>query len=145
MNTLVNSQLQALGNLKHGYEQRTGRRLPVSFARYTSDTPGDVRRAVQTNPPQVLLTNYVMAELLLVRPDDQTLLPAAEPAGTASPRLRRIAHVSRTASQQEEPSLSVGSELGTHASWLERIADEDNEKIETRIVSPAMPAATTGS
>src|SRR5207247_5611628 len=70
MNALVNSQLQALEKLKRAYEQRTGRRFPVSFAKYTGDVRGEARRAVQTNPPQILLTNYVMAELLLVRPDD---------------------------------------------------------------------------
>ncbi len=75
MNALVNSQLQALQKLKTAYEQRTGRRFPVSFARYTGDTRGEDRRALQTHPPQILLTNYVMAELMLVRPDDQSLLP----------------------------------------------------------------------
>ena len=75
MNALVNSQLEALKKLRKGYEQRTGRRFPISFAKYTGDVQGDARREVQTRPPQILLTNYVMAELLLVRPDDQSLLP----------------------------------------------------------------------
>ena len=81
MNALVNSQLEALKKLKRGYEQRTGRRFPISFAKYTGDVQGDARREVQTHPPQILLTNYVMAELLLVRPDDQSLLPTAGPDG----------------------------------------------------------------
>src|ERR1035441_4744685 len=81
MNALVNSQLEALNKLKRGYEQRTGRRFPISFAKYTGDVKGDARREVQTHPPQILLTNYVMAELLLVRPDDQSLLPTAGPDG----------------------------------------------------------------
>ena len=81
MNALVNSQLEALKKLKRGYEQRTGRRFPISFAKYTGDVKGDARREVQTHPPQILLTNYVMAELLLVRPDDQSLLPTAGPDG----------------------------------------------------------------
>ena len=33
MNALVNSQLEALKKLKRGYEQRTGRRFPISFAK----------------------------------------------------------------------------------------------------------------
>ena len=81
MNALVNSQVEALKKLKRGYESRTGRRFPVSFAKYTGDVQGDARREVQTHPPQILLTNYVMAELLLVRPDDQSLLPPAGPEG----------------------------------------------------------------
>ncbi len=81
MNALVNSQLEALKKLKRGYEERTGRRFPISFAKYTGDVQGDARREVQTHPPQILLTNYVMAELLLVRPDDQSLLPPAGAEG----------------------------------------------------------------
>ena len=81
MNALVNSQLEALKKLARGYESRTGRRFPISFAKYTGDVQGDARRDVQTRPPQILLTNYVMAELLLVRPDDQSLLPPAGPDG----------------------------------------------------------------
>ena len=81
MNALVNSQLEALKKLKRGYELRTGRRFPISFAKYTGDVQGEARREVQLHPPQILLTNYVMADLLLVRPDDQSLLPAAGPDG----------------------------------------------------------------
>ncbi len=81
MNALVNSQVEALKKLKRGYESRTGRRFPISFAKYTGDVQGDARREVQTHPPQILLTNYVMAERLLVRPDDQSLLPPAGPEG----------------------------------------------------------------
>ncbi len=81
MNALVNSQLQALEKLKKGYERRTGQNVPVTFARYTGDTKGDARRAVQTHPPQIILTNYVMAELSLVRPDDQGMLSPAGPEG----------------------------------------------------------------
>lgn len=74
MNALVNSQLQALETLKAGYERRTGRAFPISFAKYTGET-GDARRLeLRNHPPQIMLTNYVMAELLLVRPDDQRFL-----------------------------------------------------------------------
>ncbi|MCB1093669.1 MAG: DEAD/DEAH box helicase, partial [Verrucomicrobiae bacterium] len=81
MNALVNSQVEGLNKLKRGYERRTGRPFPIRFAKYTGDVQGDSRREVQTAPPQILLTNYVMAELLLVRPDDQGLLPPAGPDG----------------------------------------------------------------
>ena len=71
MNALVNSQLLALNNLKRDYEQRTGRTLPVTFGRYTGDTSEAEREEMRRRPPHVMLTNYVMAELLLVRPEDQ--------------------------------------------------------------------------
>jgi Lhr-like helicase len=77
MNALVNSQFQALMTLKDRYEHRTGQRLPVSFAKYTGETSDAEREAMRQHPPQILLTNYVMAELLLVRPEDQRFLDRA--------------------------------------------------------------------
>ena len=74
MNALVNSQLQALDALKEGYERRTGRAFPVSFAKYTGETRETARAELRQHPPDILLTNYVMAELLLVRPEDQRFL-----------------------------------------------------------------------
>jgi ATP-dependent helicase YprA (DUF1998 family) len=32
------------------------------------------REGMRQNPPQIMLTNYVMAELMLVRPEDQRFL-----------------------------------------------------------------------
>jgi hypothetical protein len=77
MNALVNSQLQALEKLKEGYERRTGRAFPVTFAKFTGETNDTARNALRQHPPQILLTNYVMAELLLVRPEDQRFLERA--------------------------------------------------------------------
>lgn len=77
MNALVNSQWQAMDQLKNGYESRTGKKFPVSFAKYTGDTRSPEREQLRLHPPQVMLTNYVMAELLLVRPEDQRFLDRA--------------------------------------------------------------------
>jgi hypothetical protein len=74
MNALVNSQHLALSNLKESYERRTGRKLPVTFAKYTGDTPESAREDLRRHPPHILLTNYVMGELLLVRPEDRRFL-----------------------------------------------------------------------
>jgi len=74
MNALVNSQFQALETLKGRYEQRTGEAFPLTFAKYTGETREEVREQMRQHPPQVLLTNYVMGELLLVRPEDQRFL-----------------------------------------------------------------------
>jgi hypothetical protein len=77
MNALVNSQLQALEKLKESYERRIGQAFPVTFAKFTGETHDAVREALRRHPPQILLTNYVMAELLLVRPEDQRFLDRA--------------------------------------------------------------------
>ena len=74
MNALVNSQLQALQTLKKNYEERFGRAFPVTFARYTGETSRDDRQSMRQHPPHLLLTNYMMAELMLVRPEDQRFL-----------------------------------------------------------------------
>lgn len=77
MNALVNSQVQALEKLKTGYERRMGRPFPITFARYTGETEDETRLNMRNSPPQILLTNYVMAELMLVRPEDQRFLEQA--------------------------------------------------------------------
>lgn len=74
MNALVNSQVRSLEKLKANYEQRFRRPFPVTFSRYTGETNDDTRVQMRNNPPQILLTNYVMAELMLVRPEDQRFL-----------------------------------------------------------------------
>ncbi|MEM4412676.1 MAG: DEAD/DEAH box helicase [Candidatus Caldarchaeum sp.] len=74
MNALVNSQLQALRQLRENYEHRTGRPFPVRFARYTGETPEAEREEIRRHPPHLILTNYVMAELMLVRPEDRELI-----------------------------------------------------------------------
>jgi hypothetical protein len=73
MNALVNSQLHALEGLKARYEQLTSRACPVQFAKYTGETPLEERQRLQQRPPHLLLTNYMMGELLLTRLDDQKL------------------------------------------------------------------------
>jgi hypothetical protein len=57
-----NSQFQALQTLKTHYEHRTDRAFPVTFAKYTSETQDDLHQTMCQSPPQILLTNYVMAE-----------------------------------------------------------------------------------
>ncbi|MCX2728165.1 DEAD/DEAH box helicase [Thermomicrobium sp. 4228-Ro] len=74
MNALVNSQFHALTELARRYQERTGRPFPLRFARYTGETPNEEREAIRRDPPHLLLTNYVMAELLLDRPEDAPLV-----------------------------------------------------------------------
>ncbi|GIW70795.1 MAG: hypothetical protein KatS3mg102_0337 [Planctomycetota bacterium] len=77
MNALVNSQFQALSALKERYERALGRPFPVTFAKYTGETTDAARERCGAIRRRVLLTNYVMAELLLVRPEDQRFLDRA--------------------------------------------------------------------
>ena len=65
MNALCNSQLEELKKfLKLGYETS---REPVTFARYTGQESEEERLRIAKNPPDILLTNYVMLELIMTR------------------------------------------------------------------------------
>ena len=76
MNALANSQNEELGKfLCRGYPEG---RPPVRFARYTGQERGGEREAVRGDPPDVLLTNYMMLELLLTRSEDRALVRAAQ-------------------------------------------------------------------
>lgn len=78
-NALVNSQYVALQDLSLAYKERFGREFPVRFARYTGETEEAERQALRDQPPHILLTNYVMLELMLVRPEDRPLLEPKAP------------------------------------------------------------------
>lgn len=76
MNALANSQDEELRKfLERGYPEG---KSPVTFARYTGQEKGDVREAIRSSPPDILLTNYMMLELLLTRREDRELVKAAE-------------------------------------------------------------------
>ncbi len=76
MNALANSQLGELEKfLHHGYEPG---QYPVTFRRYTGQESNAERNEIKARPPDILLTNYVMLELILTRLDDQALVRSAE-------------------------------------------------------------------
>jgi Lhr-like helicase len=66
MNALANSQLEELdkfiGNVR-------GDR-PITFDRYTGQEDNEERRRIADNPPDILLTNFMMLELLMTRQDE---------------------------------------------------------------------------
>ncbi|MHB8190473.1 MAG: DEAD/DEAH box helicase [Ferrimicrobium sp.] len=75
MNALANSQEQELTKyINYGYPNAHG---PVTFKRYTGQESDDEKQAIIENPPDILLTNYVMLELILTRVDETRLVDAA--------------------------------------------------------------------
>ena len=75
MNALANSQYGELEKfLCYGYPDGKG---PVTFERYTGQEDEKTRERIITNPPDILLTNYVMLELILTRPRERKLIQAA--------------------------------------------------------------------
>jgi ATP-dependent helicase YprA (DUF1998 family) len=73
LNALINSQEAALVGFEQNYKKRTGHDLPFTFAKYTGQEKGEAREKVIASPPDVLLTNYMMLELLMVRKTDEDL------------------------------------------------------------------------
>ncbi|HMS18874.1 MAG TPA: DEAD/DEAH box helicase, partial [Planctomycetota bacterium] len=76
MNALANSQTEALKEfLNVGISPSDPK---VTFARYTGQEQDDARERLRRSPPDILLTNYMMLELMLTRAEDRTLVRAAE-------------------------------------------------------------------
>ncbi len=77
MNALANSQLGELRKfISLGSPDEKG---PVTFARYTGQENDEEKKRIMANPPDILLTNYVMLELILTRPEErETLVNAAQ-------------------------------------------------------------------
>lgn len=77
MNALVNSQEKALEQLAEQYQARTGQAMPVRFGTYTGQNSDVDKKQLRDNPPHILLTNYVMLELMLVRPRESHFVSKA--------------------------------------------------------------------
>ena len=63
MNALANSQMEELRKF-------LGQDGAVSFARYTGQESPDERDAIRRNAPDILLTNFMMLEMLMTRQSD---------------------------------------------------------------------------
>lgn len=72
MNALANSQWEELSKFLH--YGPWGGHPPVTFQKYTGQESDEERQAIIKNPPDILLTNYVMLELLLTRYHDRRLV-----------------------------------------------------------------------
>ena len=76
MNALCNSQHGELEKfLCYGYPKGG---QPVRFARYTGQERDEEKQEIIANPPDILLTNYVMLELILTRPYEKNIVDAAQ-------------------------------------------------------------------
>lgn len=76
MNALVNSQFGELEKfLCHGYPQG---QQPVTFEKYTGQESDEKKQQIIGNPPDILITNYVMLEMILTRIKDRPLIKAAK-------------------------------------------------------------------
>lgn len=63
MNALANSQMKEL-------EKHLGSEGPVTYGRFTGQERPEERDRIRKNPPDILLTNFMMLELLMTRQDE---------------------------------------------------------------------------
>ena len=72
MNALANSQFEEIGKFLDGSNL-------VTVKRYTGQESATERTAIKKNPPDILLTNYVMLDLILTRhQEDHEVVEAAQ-------------------------------------------------------------------
>ncbi len=75
LNALANSQYGELEKfLCRGYPDGRG---PVTFERYTGQETEEEKERIRLDPPDILLTNYVMLELILTRTTETPIVRAA--------------------------------------------------------------------
>lgn len=63
MNALINSQEEEIKK----YEQNYGANFPISYGKYTGQESGDKRSELEAKKPDIILTNYMMLELIMTR------------------------------------------------------------------------------
>lgn len=97
MNALINSQYEEIAKYHINYlesfvgkgivakegktlkevieqlESKTSERFPISYAQYTGQEGGDVRSSVKDEEPDIILTNYMMLELIMTRQSEKWL------------------------------------------------------------------------
>ncbi len=76
MNALINSQTNEFNAYKKNYQDATGQGFPITVGQYTGQEKSGPRTDMQENPPQILLTNYMMLELLLTRTQERKIRDA---------------------------------------------------------------------
>lgn len=74
MNALINSQSEELEGYKQEYERKTGEPCPFTFGKYTGQEGKLERERMQQAPPNIILTNYMMLELLMTRAGEEQRL-----------------------------------------------------------------------
>lgn len=77
MNALVNSQWESLTALGQAYQARTGQPMPVRFEKYTGQEDEATKNRIQQERPHILLTNFMMLEMMLLRPQEAAFVDKA--------------------------------------------------------------------
>lgn len=69
MNALINSQEDEIKKFQENY----GDQFPITFKKYTGQESDEKRKEVESKMPDILMTNYMMLELLLTRGKEKAI------------------------------------------------------------------------
>jgi superfamily II DNA/RNA helicase len=67
MNALINSQFKEIEKFKKTFEEEYSKPFPITFDQYTGQESDEAKERLRLNPPHILLTNYMMLELVMTR------------------------------------------------------------------------------
>ena len=73
MNALINSQTGEILKYADLYKKNTGKDFPVTHGQFTGQEDEEKRQRIRSDPPHILLTNYMMLELILTRGGDERI------------------------------------------------------------------------
>lgn len=74
MNALINSQEEEIKK----YAENFGADFPITFGKYTGQESSEVRESLRKNEPDIILTNYMMLELIMTRQSESWLRNSLE-------------------------------------------------------------------
>jgi ATP-dependent helicase YprA (DUF1998 family) len=92
MNALVNSEWESLTALATAYRASTGQPMPVRFDKYNGQEDEAAKNRIQQERPHILLTNFMMLEMMLLRPQEAAFRRQNDLRAPV-PGSRRVAHV----------------------------------------------------
>ena len=78
MNALINSQTEELNRYRAQYERQTGKPFPIRYGQYTGQESEEERQRLRENPPHIILTNYMMLELMMTRAVDKPIITSIQ-------------------------------------------------------------------
>jgi superfamily II DNA/RNA helicase len=73
MNALINSQEEEIKKYSENYKNTSGAEFPITFAKYTGQEKVEERQKVEQEEPDIILTNYMMLELIMTRASESWL------------------------------------------------------------------------
>lgn len=76
MNALINSQFEEFKRYRDNFENATGKPFPITFGKFTGQEKEEKRQEMREHRPHILLTNYMMLELLLTRIRERSIREA---------------------------------------------------------------------